>query len=134
MPRGGARQRQRWRAPQDVGGSSLAEFLVRQWAWGLMSPQLVQTIALKARNDLEQARLQDRSFRDLDRLASLGSEGRHPNNCHKQLVATLGPSQMPPPLRLQLPVKTPVPGVFNRLPFDIAGPLAQTEIPLEVWS
>ena len=34
-------------------GSHLAEFLLEQWSWGLISPQLVQGISHRARMDFE---------------------------------------------------------------------------------
>ena len=90
LKRGGVRQRQARRelasilaAPPDhaIGKSELVKLLVSTWAWGQMSPQMVQKIADAAARDLQNFR--DPSdhqitarMADLDAVAGIGDHGR----------------------------------------------------------
>ena len=100
--RGGARQRlQRGEAPGVE--SKLAAHLLRQWAWGFMSPQQVQYIAMLAKQDIEAAG--GRKVPALDTLAALGSGGTQSNNMHRDLRNNLPTILLPSPSLISVPVK-----------------------------
>lgn len=95
-------------------GSHLAKFLLEQWSWGLMSPQLVQAISAKARADYDAWHGADKPgvAKDLDDLASLGSDGAYPNNCHRDILMCLPENKTPEALHFTLMCKTPRSGVY----------------------
>ena len=73
-----------------VGESKLAKFLLSKFAWGEISPQLVQEISALAVDDMQ--RLSDgKSMPDLDSLAALGGHGSSPQNCFRDLMRKLEP-------------------------------------------
>ena len=88
LPRGAAQQmsfvRQQARA-EIPDRSQLADFLIQQWCWGDISTPMLQKIAMFAVAD-------GAKHPDLEVMAKLGTEGRHPNNMYKQLVTKLMPS------------------------------------------
>ena len=59
--------------------SRLAALLLNSWVWGDMSALQLQKIA-------EAALADGAEHRDLRQLASIGSHGRAPNHCHRDLV------------------------------------------------
>ena len=86
--------------------STLAVFLVHMWAWGVISPQLVQNVAALCWDDM--AVLNSRNarncginesefdtFSDIGKLKSIGSEGAYSGNCHRDLVEILGNNPIP---------------------------------------
>ena len=85
--RGGLRQRlvatERGEEPENRQ-SFLADSLLEKWSWGQLSPQDVQLLASMACRDM--AHLGTRPPPDLSFLASLGTDGKHKNNMHKQLL------------------------------------------------
>ena len=85
--------------------SLLAEWLKEQWAWGKMSPQLVQHVAALAKRDMVAANATNIP-EDLHKLSMLGTEGAHANNCHRDLQALVANvSKLPEPLQVFLPMK-----------------------------
>ena len=85
--------------------SLLAEWLKEQWAWGKMSPQLVQHVAALAKRDMVAANATNIP-EDLHKLSMLGTEGAHANNCHRDLQALVANvSKLPEPLQIFLPMK-----------------------------
>lgn len=119
-PRGGTRQRMaraREQPELQVKQSSLALYLVYMWSWGFLSPQLVQMIAQRAKDDRDELARITRArapegvvlsipeFGDLNALAALGSDGRFPNNCNRDLMATLPRNVISVPTPCTLPLK-----------------------------
>ena len=76
-------------APATAGGagagsgqrSELVAYLLREWAWGEMSPQQVQKIAAAVVADCPGAPA------DVQTLARLGTSGRHKNHIHRDLCS-----------------------------------------------
>ena len=92
MKRGGRLQRHRAAEaaaaePQGDSKSALADYLVETWAWGSMPASQVQTIAAKAKSD-------GLCHKHIESLASLGAEGRHPQNCQRDLFGVLQSSPL----------------------------------------
>ena len=84
---------------EDVASQSeLADFLVEQWAWGHLSPQLVQQIASKACKDMATV-----PPRPLQALANLG--GGYSNKMSSALIALQKP-KVCPAFSFQLPYKS----------------------------
>jgi hypothetical protein len=82
--------RQRLDRDQDTRrGSHIAAFIVRLWAWGLMSPQMVQKVSQRVLRDvqhaLEGADQAASVIADLQRLADLGGGGSYGGNMHRDL-------------------------------------------------
>ena len=77
--------------------SELASFLVEQWAWGHISPQMVQQVASKACADMQHA-----APTSLQSLAKLG--GGYANLMSSALIARQR-SKLPDPFIIQLPYK-----------------------------
>jgi hypothetical protein len=98
--------RQRMQAEELVPAESkLAHYLVTSWAWGEMTPQQVQKIAQLACEDSTEGRRLGRNLADLEKLAGLGSCGRHSNNCHRDLVRCLPPTRLCPPAVSEIPLR-----------------------------
>lgn len=84
-PPGGYKQQLKWNtesAPGVAKPSSLAVFLVKQWAWGHLSSPMLQKIAFHALQD-------GAAHADLQKLARLGTSGMHQQNIHTELVRCL---------------------------------------------
>lgn len=71
--------------------SVLATYLLQLWSWGLMSPQQLQSIMAKMKEDLEAHANRELDVREVDRLASIGTSGKWTNNMHHDLVQLLHP-------------------------------------------
>ena len=85
--------------------SLLCNWLQQQWAWGRFSPQEIQHIAMLAKRDSEAAGATHLQ-KPLCSLASLGTEGQHANNCHRDLLALIKDvSFLPQPLSVFMPFK-----------------------------
>ena len=85
--------------------SSLAQWLKEQWSWGQLSPQTVQHVAALATRDMVAAEAGSIPA-DLLQLSKLGSEGSHPNNCHRDLLALVADvSKLPKPFPIIMPMK-----------------------------
>ena len=84
--------------------SRLAQFLLERYAWGEMSPQLVQKITSLVLQDIAAAERNEKVLVDLRALASIGTNGTHPNKCHADLMAKAEKvSSLPDPYRLSIP-------------------------------
>ena len=83
----GGRDRSRSRSPRSrelpapATTSYLAQKLLLKWAWHSMSAGEVQELAAAAQNDFGQTN------EAIRRLASLGSSGRNPQNCQRDLIS-----------------------------------------------
>jgi len=94
----------------------LIHTLVMMWAWGKISPQLLQIIMSLFVQDLEVAMSDDE---DLDlawvrKLAGLGTSGSHPQNCNVELCGALVDVKIPKPRQYMLPLKHSVHGLLHR--------------------
>jgi len=86
------------------------------WAWGLLSPQMVQHLMSLFRQDL-QAHKEGKLDLDMpEELASLGCDGRFPNNCARDLESKLPRTKMPKPFAFKCPLKHTVLGFMH---FDL---------------
>ena len=95
--RGGRLQRAA-RAEAAVRQSNLAHFLTLQTLWGFCSIQQAQKIAALASKDVAYATHmgQDFSFKDLDTIAKLGTDGRHSRNMYTEFIDKLDPPHFQP--------------------------------------
>ena len=87
----------------------LVDSNIKAWAWGDLSATFVQKQAANAYYD--QARLlksigfsEDCISVTLKRVASIGSWGKHPGNCHESLRAFLGEPNVPSPFLHDVPM------------------------------
>lgn len=107
---GGHVQRAKWASDGGSSGaarSSLAEYLLERWSWGLMPAAEVQRVAHRAVQD-------GLAQHQIVRLSSIGTSGVHPNRCHHDLSALLGDEHISNALwRLNVAYK--VPGFFGRI-------------------
>ena len=85
--------------------SALANFLLKEYAWGAMSPQLVQKIADFAMTDLKHALATGGFLKDLDTLSKLGGAGKQSNNMHRDIMQFQSCSNLPSGLEVQMPFK-----------------------------
>ena len=69
--------------------SNLTALLIELWSWGKIPATLVQRIAQAAKDDLITAGYG--KIQEWDTLAALGSNGRHTNNVHRELLRKLPP-------------------------------------------
>ena len=88
--------------------SGLVLHLLKEWSWGHLSATKMQQIALQSYKDqvllLKTLRLsEDFAHTTLKKLASLGSFGKFPNNCHTELMCWLGEPSTPAPFMHQVP-------------------------------
>lgn len=89
--------------------SQLAQFLLERFAWGEMSPQLLQRISHLAVQDFLAAEKNEKVLGDLRALASIGTNGTYPNKCHADLMAKAEKiSCLPDPFRISMPFAPPV--------------------------
>ena len=92
--------------------SSLADHLLRQWAWGAISSNNVQQISMHAYDDqialLRSMQMsEDRVCPKLQALARLGQWGQQPGNVQSQLLNWLGAPRTPPAMTHKVPVLVP---------------------------
>ena len=98
-----ARGRRRLRAgrpmPEVVTTSKFAHMLLELWAWGDISAYRLQQLA--------QASVVDGLVHpDVQKLAAIGATGKHPGNCHRDLVRHLHTKiDMPLPVQMSVPLK-----------------------------
>ena len=79
-------------------------FLIVQFAWGDMSPQLAQKIASLAVDDMGGA--SNCKLEELKFLAGMGTRGLYPNNMHAELKRRYGSlSKLPSPLYADIKFK-----------------------------
>ena len=89
--------------------SALASFLVEQWSWGLMSPQQVQRLMDKAKEDLEAHANGTLDFAEVERLASIGASGSSECNAFRDLKHQLADSKLAAAtFSFMLPMKSPL--------------------------
>ena len=98
---GGVWQRQRKRVREEPGSSDaaaeasakskLARYLILQVLWGHISPNLAQTVASLAKEDLDVAREGGPTFRfvDLETLANLGASHTYDGSISKNAAILL---------------------------------------------
>ena len=102
---GGARQRiQRQQQNQQVK-SHLAHYLLCSLAWGSMSPQQVLINAHLAKQNHDEAMATGSPLDEWDALASLGTYGKHPSNCNRDLEARLPTPELSPASQFTVPMK-----------------------------
>ena len=83
--------------------SILAAYLEKEFAWGAMSGQVVQKIAMCAVRDMEATGCKAVPKRLL-KLSELGTRGAHSANVHRDMCSLLEPEcPVPQPVQLQLP-------------------------------
>ena len=102
---GGIRQRLESEHLERTRASSLANYLLGQYAWGTMSVQQVQDIASLAMEDLQQTESLVR-FPDFEQLSKLGSSGMHVNNMSRDIgryIDSIG--NLPPTSAVEIPTK-----------------------------
>lgn len=113
--RGGQRQRLAVLEEKEASAipqeSSLASFLVSKWAWGFLSPQMVQSIAAKAKQDFKSD-----VPHHLERLANLG--GGLENKMSQDMLSS-HKSWLPLGFPVQLPYKKSSPFQKMLLPHDM---------------
>ena len=68
-----------------LGKSVLASYLVTLWSWGMISPQLLQSIMGKAAADMEAHKLGKLDFDEVSRLAGIGGAGSSSQNAMRDL-------------------------------------------------
>ena len=84
------------------------------WAWGIISPQLVQHIMTLFKEDLLVAAAEPgMSMTMVDTLAGLGSNGQIPGNIHRDLLRRLPRSPMPSPHSFKIDLKHSVTDWFE---------------------
>ena len=85
-------------AMQPVVCSCVASYLVTLWAWGLMSPQIIQAIASQVLKDMDKAAQGPDAFAqvraEVGRLAHIGSDGAYEGNMRRDLKDMLQPTKL----------------------------------------
>lgn len=99
-------------AHSDGFDSELAKHLLKEWSWGHLSATKVQQSAFKSYVDqvalLDKFGIsRDTTSRSLERLAKLGSWGKHEGNCHTELHTYLGEPGIPKALFHDVPLTIP---------------------------
>lgn len=97
-------------AKNDGITSQMVLYLIKEWSWGHLSATKLQVIARKAYEDqvqiLRRLGISEDCVDDtLKRIASLGSSGKHPGNCHSELLRFLGEPSTPSPMMHPIPIK-----------------------------
>ena len=82
------RQEMEAAAPTKDQPCLLAEWLKERWAWGPMSPQIVQHVASVAKKDILSPGIENVPA-SLQQLARLGTSGAFPNNYHRDFMAVM---------------------------------------------
>ena len=83
--------------------SGLANFLLEQFAWGSMSPQLVQQIAMLAVKDINNVISTGGCLKDLEQISRIGGQGKLSNNMHRDLQQFQQKSLIPLPFEVSMP-------------------------------
>ena len=86
--------------------------MVMMLLWGHISPQLLQKVMMLMKQDLK---LMEQGLLDLngiDKLAGLGTNGSHPNNVWRDMLAFLPKPKLPKLHLVQLPMKHTTLGKF----------------------
>ena len=85
--------------------STLADYLIKEFAWGGMSPQTVQKIASLAMADFRKAIAAGGVLKDLDTLSKLGGSSKLSNNMHRDILQFQSESQLPKGCDVEMPFK-----------------------------
>ena len=78
------------------GTSALTTLLVSLFAWGAMSPQLAQKIALAAYEDALKFKDEVTSLEELRKIGEIGSRGFYPNKCYLEFISAI-------PMKINIP-------------------------------
>lgn len=114
--KGGVRQRMQARRDENwvLGTSALTALLVSLFAWGEMSPQLAQKIALAAFEDAVKFKDGVTSLEELRKIGDIGSRGFYPNKCYFEFISAIPMKiNIPEAMSCRLPFKTPL-GMLNQ--------------------
>ena len=90
FPTGGRNQRLQAEAAAQaekspLKGSLVVVFLLELWSWGFMSPQTIQRIMFRVREDLLAAAAGELDWAVIDELATIGTGGKHSSNCARDM-------------------------------------------------
>ena len=80
------------RSPQanlQLAPSALVGYLVALWSWGLLSPQTLQKIVSKAKEDILSHAAGTLDFSEIESLSEIGAEGRATQNSLRDLEKRL---------------------------------------------
>lgn len=88
--------------------------MVMLWAWGIISPQMLQHAMLLFERDVKRAAEGKLDCGLVETLAALGGRGVYANNMHRDLIRAMPCPQMPSPHSLPVPMKHSVLGLFHR--------------------
>lgn len=103
--RGGIQQRLQAEARELEAPSSLAQYLLVEFAWGRMSPQQVQTIAAHAVDDMQKV-AEGKNLQELKKLSKIATGGHHEGNAYRDLMVIVNrTSNLPPASKIDLPTK-----------------------------
>lgn len=105
--KGGVRQRRKRRESLEgpfVTTSVLASLLMNLFAWGEMSPQVVQKIAKAAYEDACNMQANESNLEDLKNMGEIGASGRYSNKCFGELL-----KRVPFQIRVAMPKFTTMP-------------------------
>lgn len=88
--------------------------MVMLWAWGMISPQMLQHTMLLFQRDMQ--RRDDGTFdqKIVDMLAALGRRGAIPSNIHRDLSRAMPVPSMPAPHSFIVPLKHSVLGFMHK--------------------
>ena len=114
--KGGVRQRMQARRDENwiPGTSALTALLVSLFAWGEMSPQLAQKIALAAFEDAVKFKDGVTSLEELRKVGDIGSRGYYPNKCFSEFISAIPMKiNIPEAMSCRLPFKNPL-GMLNQ--------------------
>lgn len=117
--RGGVLQRLQADAKESQTTSSLATYLLTEYAWGHMSVQQVQEIASLAISDFERAS-DGLSFPDLLAMSKFGSSGAQKANMSRDMSKYIASvSNLPPASMIDLPTKHHMDKVAMIMPHEL---------------
>ena len=84
------------------------------WAWGLISPQILQKLMFLFIHDIENAKNEDLDMNMIKNLTALGSHGDYSQNMHRSLMNSIGKHNLPTPHSFLAPLTHKVIGDFSR--------------------
>ena len=89
--------------------------MVMRWSWGDMPPQEVQHIAELIIQDIKNLQGPGLDLSLLTMLASIGSDGTSPQNCHRDLLSRLPKLGLPSMSLLKVPLSHAVFGISEAM-------------------
>ena len=110
-----------WQPPPQPQPSKLIRYMLREWAWGKMSPQQLQNIASLVMDDFHEFK-EKGDIPDVRRIAGIGAHGSIPGNMHRDLTNQLATQKLPDPYAITLRCATGTTGIFNPLKFTMLLP------------